>query len=1812
MLKKNKKKIILFLLLAFVIGLGYFFASSSSSKAATQLSIEDIGGQIGLGTADLKTTVINIIKWVLGILTLVAVSIIIYGGILWMTAAGSEERIRKAKKVIIGAVIGLIIVLLAWAIVLFVARALNNATGGGACSLCDGAPARVCSYCDANACSWKPYWPPPPSCGLSSSQMSLDSIKTAHEESRNDQKVYLCSNIQAKFNRSVDSTSVEAAVSNVDNPLQVQKLVPSGNPEKISGSWITTRSNVNWTQGQLFETETDYQVVIPKTLKDTNTRSPSTLKLCNTPEMTCIDSGDHFIWPFKTGTKMDTTAPQVVSGYPVIFSQPGYPDQNVNRDTVLQVDFSETIDITSASDGDGHPIMDSLKLQKISGFGSGATVQSDIESSKIIIDGISNGFSFRLEDGLLFEPFSYYRITVNNVKDLCGNKMAGPVVWEFETNDVVAGFKKLYPKGDKVCPDESILVVFSTTMFYNRVDFRVKEEGGPEWVISMPSPIPDPAVTILPEGTLRVNNPDFSYIDTNFTAYEIIPSSPFKIGKTYTIDVNTDKKINQAGDVLKTSWSFKVASAEQCLCAPIIYAINPSSGQKGQCVTVQGKCFTGTAFHTASVSKLEFDENYTSLPDSVKVDLGDYNIVDDRNITTTIPPDFGIGTKPIPRVTIDFGGTIGTATSDDAIFYNVNINQEARGPCLMSLKPTSGYRDITTVVAGGKRFSSAGKISFSGGTTPATDVSRWTDTEIWAKVPPNANSGNVIVKNDQGDSNGIFFTVLEIPPGTPIVIDHWPTCNSACVNAEMGAVFGSESEMDADTLNTNTIRLFKCGEDACSSITLADKIEIDNLNYLDKRVTFTLPASTSLVPNTPYRIIFSSGTGTNVIKNMDGAALGRLNYDDPTNGTGEIDSYSWIFKTKNDASVCELNRVDVLPTDRIARVGDNNIPYHSDAYGSPDECDPRGQKLRATDYNWNWSSSNSTQASLVSDANNNDSIQGVDALQATTIPVQITSQVGSISDFGNLTIKEDLVYCNTTAQCTVNKYGESCNSRCVNNKCTPVINSFRPASGEIKTWVTVSGCWFGNYVDTKSKVLFSIDKEGLPPNVTVCGSAAATWTNERIVREVPVGTTNGQITVVRNDAAEAKSSDQFTVDNNPMPGICKLNPNTGKEQTSVSILGKNFGSQGTGDKITFAGKENPDPTPSDDKDLGTGDYISWADDTAQIKVPVGAKTGNVYLSKNDGRTSNGWPFTVISATCTVCSTDAECSASQGCGYDKCCYDRPAVTTTSPIGADICRNAIIRADFNALIPMDRNTLNTTNIQLSKGSTSIDLTGKIRTYNNYFEIRPGLLDKGATYKVEIKKAVKSSKGVSLAGDYTWTFTTLNNDNPCAVSYIKLDPSYYLFTKAGATHDILAKTYYTSGPTIQEIDEITGFIEWSWTWESSDPSVVTIPNTDSSGQTMQAASPGKNGTSTIKATAKGGVGWLGGEKSGTATARVILCEEPWQFDDTSVCTLPPVACNNYNFSLFYCRGKTADPNKLPEFKTQSIRNKTGNVLKQYLFKEADSAKHDAIGIRIYENLSHLSPSRWYQYNVTNPGSPSSTTVDGYEAVRDGTTVYVAATNLVENPPPATIYGNIYLLSYNADADANTRNIYNQMLAYWTFNTNMDQTNKPLIVRDLKRIADLSTIASYLDSYKQNKGTTSESYPSLVSGSYLRGISTSKWPSWQSTLGNALGKTLPVDPINQFEKKLVDDKYILACEASGSYKPDTGKDTCWSENNKQFICPTNSHIYGYSTNLGADYNLYAHLEYTGPGNWISGSYFDCPSQGASNCSCFNYKTPL
>lgn len=86
---------------------------------------------IALGQADLRVTIAKIINASLSLLGIIAVVVTLIGGFFWMTAGGNEEQIEKAKGWIFSGIIGLAIILSAFAISKFVIEKLGEATDVG-------------------------------------------------------------------------------------------------------------------------------------------------------------------------------------------------------------------------------------------------------------------------------------------------------------------------------------------------------------------------------------------------------------------------------------------------------------------------------------------------------------------------------------------------------------------------------------------------------------------------------------------------------------------------------------------------------------------------------------------------------------------------------------------------------------------------------------------------------------------------------------------------------------------------------------------------------------------------------------------------------------------------------------------------------------------------------------------------------------------------------------------------------------------------------------------------------------------------------------------------------------------------------------------------------------------------------------------------------------------------------------------------------------------------------------------------------------------------------------------------------------------------------------------------------------------------------------------------------------------------------------------------------------------------------------------------------------------------------------------------
>ena len=126
------------LITAFLLGLGLAVLPAVPTYAADGTCNENIPLEVRQaagcpGTAapvTLQNVITNILYSVILVLGIVAVIFIVKGGIDYITSAGDATKLQKAKNTIIYAVIGLVVCVLAFAIVNFTIGVLNKSTQG--------------------------------------------------------------------------------------------------------------------------------------------------------------------------------------------------------------------------------------------------------------------------------------------------------------------------------------------------------------------------------------------------------------------------------------------------------------------------------------------------------------------------------------------------------------------------------------------------------------------------------------------------------------------------------------------------------------------------------------------------------------------------------------------------------------------------------------------------------------------------------------------------------------------------------------------------------------------------------------------------------------------------------------------------------------------------------------------------------------------------------------------------------------------------------------------------------------------------------------------------------------------------------------------------------------------------------------------------------------------------------------------------------------------------------------------------------------------------------------------------------------------------------------------------------------------------------------------------------------------------------------------------------------------------------------------------------------------------------------------------
>lgn len=199
---------------------------------------------------------------------------------------------------------------------------------------------------------------------------------------------------------------------------------------------------------------------------------------------------------------------------------------------------------------------------------------------------------------------------------------------------------------------------------------------------------------------------------------------------------------------------------------------------------------------------------------------------------------------------------------------------------------------------------------------------------------------------------------LEINFSEPRVVGYYPNCDEACINAQLGANFNTKMKETVVEDSAN-IKLYSCETKECTTVTPLPNVSL-SLNYQyvptsasskgENVLHIDLANQKNLLPNKYHRVVISGA-----VESISGVKLVDLNYHDKNIAVPGLNSFSWVFKTKNDPNECVIDTIAIEPDDYVATQPAESINYAAVPRTSPDKCNKDGQILNPLDYPWTWS-----------------------------------------------------------------------------------------------------------------------------------------------------------------------------------------------------------------------------------------------------------------------------------------------------------------------------------------------------------------------------------------------------------------------------------------------------------------------------------------------------------------------------------------------------------------------------------------------------------------------------------------------------------------------------------------------------------------------------------------------------------------------------------------------------------------------------------------------------------------------------------------
>ncbi len=842
----------------------------------------------------------------------------------------------------------------------------------------------------------------------------------------------------------------------------------------------------------------------------------------------------------------------------------------------------------------------------------------------------------------------------------------------------------------------------------------------------------------------------------------------------------------------------------------------------------------------------------------------------------------------------------------------------------------------------------------------------------------------------------------------PEIVESWPACDSACVNAEVAARFNTA--MDAASFAGNAF-LQRCANESCR---LFDQ-DISVSPSYDEDARILRIEHPALEPSRYYRVRIG-----NAARSRSGVNLTRLNYGN---------YYSWIFRTKDDSAGCGVASVDVSPASiQLYYLGARQT-FRSAPISPPDECSPSGQRLTPTDYSWGWDVSNRNVAELLDDGalnvlptsgvngcsdkclrvgssagipvcgNGGAPERGEDCDDGNTVSRDGCSEIclsegsdfgGSDCGDGNVGVGEDCDDGNTTA-------GDGCGSYCLNEGSTAggsLCGNNDLGDGE--------DCDDGNTTGGDGCSAECLDEGSIKGPMSVCGNrvieagedcddgntAARDGCSSRCLNEGRPACANGN----RANCCGNGITDNFedfddgnTTSGDGYSNRC-LAEGSSISYNSICGNGSNENDLEAGEECEFTSRDN------------LVDPLQYAEARNQGETSVNASTAGQRGSAN------------LRVQC-VCQNDSMCASGGfppglGCGADKCCSARPRVEEVSPLDGsrDACRNALLTAKFSTL--MDATSFTSATVRLDSAAVAgacpqdsalvdgvwceggagelrlgaravTEVVGEMAEEKTILQISgASALRANTGYRARIigdpnigdnaTQGVKSKTGVGMDGNYIWTFST--GSDICSLDEAEIAPSPVTFLTTAdpdGTKTVAVRALSRRNGNLVEIAGMPEY-DWEWSWADSDAiepeSKIISRSAGARREEQTISSRPRNGQITLTATAEiitdtfftpttarrlVGPDVIPGRRvSDTSLVIVNLCENPWP--ERIGGFWEPFTDGDMNFSLFYCRdrGNQGTADDLPGLiATRVPAPPSPNIIREYLFA-ANPCPEDGTG--------------------------------------------------------------------------------------------------------------------------------------------------------------------------------------------------------------------------------------------------------------------------